>query len=448
MLQKRKYDQGNITPMRNNRAIRNSISGNALSIDSNNQSTASTVEVIKSDLEKYIASLNDIYEGKSKSIGSKETTRNSLDGKKLFKSIDLLVDLNKKQLESLKEITKTLKKPKEEPKSLESVKAKSVLDVLEQEDEKESKVENVIENVIEKGLVDRILGGGSSEKKSRPPKRVSKKSTIWERTKKNIPGIGAGLAVAGGIINTGTNLHGLEKDLDSRIEEINVMVEQGDISKEEGAAMIESLTSETRTEQKKEGIVGVGGIAGGVAGAKLLGGLGSFAGPIGAAVGTVVGGIGGTILGSMGGEALFNKTENKNSKGFLEDVYESAKKSITGVVESDKFKEIVSEMPKSISDFVLSVPEKASRAIDSVSDYLSPDVSPSKKLSPDHKMISTLKRETENIKKEETSTGSQVNVSSIGSINLSGQGGGFTPTPRRDSLSSLDRYLDKVSRFI
>lgn len=431
--------------MRNNRAIRNSISGNALSIDSNNQSTSSTVEVIKSDLEKYIASLNDIYEGKSKSIGSKETTRNSLDGKKLFKSIDLLVDLNKKQLESLKEITKTIQKPKEGPKSLESVKAKSVLDVLEQEDEKEPPE---IENTIKKGLVDRILGGGSSEKKSRPSKRVSKKPTIWERTKKNIPGIGAGLAVAGGIINTGTSLHGLEKDLNSKIEEINVMVEQGEISKEEGAAMIESLTSETRTEQKKEGIMGVGGIAGGVAGAKLLGGLGSFAGPIGAAVGTVVGGIGGTILGSMGGEALFNKTENKNSKGFLEDVYESAKKSITGVVESDKFKEIVSEMPKSISDFVLSVPEKASRAIDSVSDYLSPDVSPSKKLSPDHKMISTLKRETENIKKEETSTGSQVNVSSIGSINLSGQGGGFTPTPRRDTLSSLDRYLDKVSSFI
>lgn len=145
--------------MRNNRAIRNSISGNALSIDSNNQSTSSTVEVIKSDLEKYIASLNDIYEGKSKSIGSKETTRNSLDGKKLFKSIDLLVDLNKKQLESLKEITKTIQKPKEGPKSLESVKAKSVLDVLEQEDEKEPPE---IENTIKKGLVDRILGDRKS----------------------------------------------------------------------------------------------------------------------------------------------------------------------------------------------------------------------------------------------------------------------------------------------
>lgn len=429
---------------RNNSGIRNSITGNSLSIDSIDREKSSSIEIAKSDLEKYIAAINEIYEGKSKSIGTKETTtKSNIDGKKLNKTMDTLVDLSKKQLGILGEIHKSLKKPKEATKQLESVKAKSVLDVIKEDEESE---QNGIQNTIRDSVINRILGGGRKESGSRNNKKRKHKpsSTLWQKTKSNIGGIGA---VVGGAVYTGYNLLNQESDLDKKKEEINIMIENGEISPEEGSKMIEAITKETRQEQKKEGIMGIGGIAGGLAGAKLLGGIGSIAGPVGGLVGSVVGGIGGSILGSMGGEAFHNHIEGNSNheKSILDGIIDSTKETIEGITESDKFKSIISEVPKQISEFVLSVPDKLSKTIDSVSNA----ISPSEKIRSDFKMIDNLKKETIKLEKGEEKVGNQnINISSTNNNITNSGDSGFTPTPRRDTLSSLDRYLDKVSNFI
>lgn len=437
-------------PSRDNSEIRKSIAGDALSIDSKaREGDSSTIEIIRSDLESYINSINEIYEGRAKTIGTKETTQAGKDNK-LQKTIDVLVEINKKQLSALEDIVSTIKRPKEKIEDLKEVDAKSVTDQLDRLDEQERERENARPGFVER-MIDRVTDTGTSprERRRRSGNRYDKNGRRRMIAGNALKGLGK-MGIAGGVVYQGYNMISKDRDLDDSIKEINIMVENGDISEEEGSHLIEQITSDTRQEQKKGIFEAGGGLAGGLAGAKLLGGIGSLLGPVGAGVGSLAGMVIGSVGGSLLGGNLFDSTNQidpKEDKGMIDNMISNVKETMSDFIESDKVKSFTKEALDSIDEFVTSTAPKAiTGTINSIKEITSSTVPNDQK---NVKMIDYLKRENDKIASENSSgaEGNMINVSSVNNINAGGRTSEIQP-PRRDSLSSLDRYFDKVNSLI
>lgn len=369
-----------------------------------------------------------------------------------------MFELSREQLSVLKEIRDELK-PRVPPE-LEEQKAKSI-DLLAFLNEEEKNRSSMFDGF---GRKDNSAVVAESGKKTQPKSKQSKLGRIMSNVGK--VGLAATAALGAGYFIHDVYNQVKKEELDNKLKDIDIQLENGNISELQANSMKEELEGEYKRDLTKNISEDVGNISGTIGGGVLGAKLGSVAGPIGTIGGGILGSVIGGVAGSEAGKSVGEFLNDNNIDEIIDDTKKKAIETLESAKEKyNKAKDFIQtnllpEASKKIESFVSTIKEsinvdkireKAASGLESLKEIIEPDTqSQASKIigSQTGKFVTDSVKEIETTKDNDKKDDSKVFVNNVVNNQSNNNYIPMKATPRAEYVgSALDRYTDRLSSF-